>query len=80
MPIKLSLKQKTIMRVLLDIKDNKAASLLEVLRGLPYVKTKTISDEKALLMEEVKEAVENLKLVREGKLKARPAKELLDEL
>ncbi len=68
------------MRVLLDIKDNKAASLLEVLRGLPYVKTKTISDEKALLMEEVKEAVENLKLVREGKLKARPAKELLDEL
>jgi len=64
----------------LDIKDNKAASLLEVLRGLPYVKTNTISDKKALLMEEIKEAVENLKLVRQGKLKARPAKELLDEL
>jgi hypothetical protein len=31
-------------------------------------------------MEEIKEAVENLTLVRQGKLKARPAKELLNEL
>jgi molybdopterin-biosynthesis enzyme MoeA-like protein len=68
------------MRVLLDIKDNKAMHLLEVLKGLSYVKTKTISDEKALLIEEIKEAVENLKLVRQGKLKARPAKDLLNEL
>jgi len=68
------------MRVLLDIKDSKASSLLEVLNGLSYVKVKPISDEKALLMEEIKEAVENVKLVREGKLKGRPARELLDEL
>ncbi len=68
------------MKVLLDIKDNKANHLLEVLKGLSYVKIKTISEEKALLMEEIKEAVENLALVREGKLKARPAKDLLNEL
>lgn len=68
------------MKVLLDIKDNKALHLMEVLKSLPYVKAKTISNEKALLMEEIKEAVENLKLVRQGKLKARPAKELLNEL
>jgi hypothetical protein len=68
------------MKVLLDIKDNKASSLIEVLNGLSYVKVKTISKEKALLIEEIKEAVENLTLVREGKLKARPARELLDEL
>lgn len=68
------------MKVLLDIKDNKAPSLMEVLKGLPYVKTKTISDEKALLIEEIKEAVDNLKLVRQGKLKARPAKDLLNEI
>lgn len=68
------------MKVLLDIKDNKANHLLEVLKGLSYVKVKTISKEKALLMEEIKEAVENLTLVREGKLKARPAKDLLNEL
>jgi hypothetical protein len=68
------------MKVLLDIQDEKALSLLEVLNGLSYVKATPISDEKALLMEEIKEAVENLKLVKKGHLKARPAKELLDEL
>jgi hypothetical protein len=31
-------------------------------------------------MEEIKEAVDNLKLLREGKLKGRPAKDFLDEL
>lgn len=68
------------MKVLLDIKDSKATHLLEVLKGLSYVKATTISNEKALLMEEIKEAVENLSLVREGKLKALPAKDLLNEL
>jgi hypothetical protein len=68
------------MKVILDIKDNKAFHLLEVLKSLPYVKATTISDEKALLMEEIKEAVEELKLVRDGKLKGITAKQLLDEL
>lgn len=68
------------MKVLLDIKDSKATHLLEVLKGLSYVKTTPISDENALFLEEIKEAVENLQLVKEGKLQARPAKDLLDEL
>ena len=68
------------MKVLLDIKDNKAVHLLEVLKGLSYVKAKTISNEKALLMLEIKEAVEELSLIRQGKLKGVPAKQLLDEL
>jgi hypothetical protein len=32
------------------------------------------------LLEEIKEAVENLNLVKQGKMEARPAKDLLDEL
>ncbi len=68
------------MKVLLDIKDSKALYLLEVLKGLSYVKTTPISNEKALLMEEIKEAVDNLKLEKAGKLKSRSAKELLNEL
>ena len=68
------------MRVLLDIKDNKALHLLEVLKGLSYVKTKTISDEKAVLIEEIKEAVEELSQIRQGKLKGISAKDLLDDL
>jgi hypothetical protein len=68
------------MRVLLDIKDSKALHLLEVLKGLSYVKTTTISDEKALLMEDIKDAMQELKLIREGKLKGISAKDLLNEL
>lgn len=68
------------MKVLLEIKDNKALHLMEVLKSLPYVKAKTISNEKALLMEDIRQAAEELKLVRQGKLKGIPAKELLDEL
>jgi hypothetical protein len=68
------------MKVLLDIKDNKATHLLEVLKGLSYVKATTISNEKALLMEEIKEAVEELKLIRTGKKKARNAEDFLNGL
>ncbi len=68
------------MKVLLDIKDNKALSLLEVLKSLPYVKATTISESKALLIEEVKEAVDELKLIRAGKKSARDAEDFLNEL
>ncbi|MBP7478426.1 MAG: hypothetical protein KA797_07880 [Chitinophagales bacterium] len=64
----------------MDIKDSKAIHLLEVLKGLSFVKTKTISDEKALLMDEIKEAVQELTLIRQGKLKGISAKDLLNEL
>ena len=68
------------MKVLLDIKDSKARHLLEVLKGLSYVKTKTLSNEKALLLEEMKEAVVNLDLAKKGKLKLKSAKDLYNEL
>ena len=68
------------MRVLLDIKDNKAMPLLEVLKGLSYVKATTISNEKALLMEEIKEAMDNLGLARQGKLKLKSARDLYNKL
>jgi hypothetical protein len=54
--------------------------LLELLKGLSFVKTTVLTDEKALLMSEIHESVENLKLVMAGKLEARPARDLLDEL
>jgi hypothetical protein len=68
------------MKILLDIPDNKADSLMDVLRSISYVKAKTITDEKALLMEEIKEAVEEMKLIRAGKKKARNAEDFLNEL
>lgn len=68
------------MKVLIDIQDDKAAFVLEVLKNFSFVKTQHLTEEKELLIEEIKEAVENLKLVKEGKLEARAASELLDEL
>jgi len=68
------------MKVLLDIEDDKVGYVMELLGSLPYAKAEAISDEKALLIEEIKEAVDNLNLVRQGKMKARPAKDLLNEL
>ena len=68
------------MKVLLDIKDQKAQSLLEVLKGLSYVKTRTLTNYQSEALEQMKDAIEELKLVKEGKLKARNAEDLLNEL
>lgn len=69
------------MKILLDIKDNKAAFFLEVLKNFSFVKNAIpLSDAKADLMQDIREAVEVLKLIRAGKLKGIPAKDLLNEL
>ena len=69
------------MKILLDIQDNKASFFMEVLKNFAFVKKATqISDAKADLMQEIREAVEELNLVKNGKLEARNAKDLIDEL
>ena len=68
------------MKVLLDIKDDKVPFVMEILKNFKFVKAEPFVEEKTQLVDEIKEAVENLKLVRSGKLKARPATELLNEL
>jgi hypothetical protein len=68
------------MKILLDIPDSKAASLMDVLTSISYVKAKPLTDAKALLMEEIREAVEEMKLIRDGKKKARKAEDFLNEL
>ncbi len=68
------------MKILLDIPDNKAVSLLEVLKSISYVKAKQLTDSKAALLADIREAVEEMKLVKQGKVKARPIEDLLNEL
>lgn len=68
------------MKVILEIKDNKAPFVLELLNNLSFVKIKPISEEKAELMTDLREAVEELKLIRKGELRGISAKELLHEL
>jgi len=68
------------MKVLLDIPDAKAPGLIDVLQHISYVKAKTLTDEKAQLMSEIREAVEEMKLIKAGKKQARNAKDFLNEL
>jgi predicted P-loop ATPase/GTPase len=68
------------MKVLLDIEDQKADFVLELLKNLKFVKAKPISTYKAEVFENIKQSVEEFNLIQEGKIKAIPAKELLDEL
>jgi hypothetical protein len=68
------------MKVLLEIPDNKAASLMEVLQSISYVKVKQLTDSKALLLKEIKDAVEEMKLIKSGKKDARNAEDFLNEL
>lgn len=68
------------MKVLLDIKDNKAPFVMEVLKNFPFVKTKSLSPAKALLMEELKEAAEEMNKIKAGKKKARNAEDFLNVL
>ncbi|MDO8951393.1 MAG: hypothetical protein Q7U86_02150 [Draconibacterium sp.] len=68
------------MKVLVDVNDNKGDFILELLNNFSFAKAKPISPAKARLLEELKEAVDNLNLVKQGKLKVRSAKDLLNEL
>lgn len=68
------------MKVLLDIKDTKAEFVMELLESFSFVKAQPLSAYKAKVLEDVKEAVDEMKKVKAGKLKARNAEELFNEL
>lgn len=69
------------MKLLLEINDNKATFFMEVIKHFSFIKKVTpITDAKATLVQDIKEAVDELNLVKAGKLKARNAEDLIDEL
>lgn len=68
------------MKLLLDIKDNKAAFFVEVLKNFSFVKATPISENKAEFLKDLKESVEEVRLAKQGKIKLQTAKEFIDEL
>lgn len=68
------------MKLLVDIKDDKAAFIMELLKSFPYIKTEEISPRKAKAIKGMKEAIDQVNLAKEGKIKLKSARELLDEL
>jgi len=68
------------MKVLLDIKDQKADFVMELLNSLSFVKAEPLTPYKAEVLQGVKESVEEMQLIKAGKLQGIPAKDLLNEI
>lgn len=68
------------MNILLEVNDTKAAFVMELLNNFSFVKAKPLSPSKALLMDEIREAVEYMKMVDKGERKTQSLKDLLNEL
>ncbi|MFN7845805.1 MAG: hypothetical protein ACOVPB_05550 [Bacteroidia bacterium] len=69
------------MKVLIDIPDNEANFGMKVLKSLSFVKkAKTMSKTSVELWEDLKEAADQVKLHKQGKLKLKTAQDLLNEL
>lgn len=68
------------MKVLLDIKDDKAAFIMELLQNFKFVKAKPLTPYKAEVLEGLSEAVEEVNQIKAGKKKAQPLGEFLNEL
>ena len=71
----------TTMKILLEINDNKAEFFMELIKSFKFVKKATpLTNAKAEHIHDIKEAIQELKLIKQGKLKGVAAKDLLDEL
>lgn len=86
------------MKIILDVKDNKAAFFMELLKNFTYVKAEPLIQNKTNLKKSlkmkndqefsdnerilngIKQAVEEMKLIKAGKLKGKSARDLYNEL
>ncbi len=68
------------MKVLLDIKDNKADFVMELLQNFSFVKADPISKSKARFLKDFKQAIDEVGLAKQGKIKLKSAEQLFDEL
>ena len=68
------------MKILLEIPDNKAISFMDVINSISYVKAKSITEVKARLLSEMKDAIDELNLIKKGEKTARNAEDFFNEL
>ena len=68
------------MQILVNVKDNKASFVMELLNSLSYVKTEPLTPYKSEVLKGVKEGINEVQKITSGKLKGIPAKDLLNEL
>jgi hypothetical protein len=68
------------MKILVDIKDEKGAFIMELLNNFKFVKATPLTSDDAELLEGLKEAVEEVNQIKAGKKNAQPLSEFLNEL
>lgn len=68
------------MKLLLDIPDHKANFILELIKSFKFVKSTTVTPAKATEIINMIEAIEEVKLAKQGKIKLKKAEDLLNEL
>jgi len=68
------------MKVVLEISESKVDFILNLLKKYSFVQVKPIKRPKEELVRDIQIAVEEMNLIKEGKIKARPVTELLDEI
>lgn len=66
-------------QIILNIPDNKYPFFLELIKNLGFVKVKEEASEEEVLRG-IEQGLNEVKLIQEGKLKSRPAKDFLNEL
>ena len=68
------------MKLILDIKDDKAAFFMELLKNFFFVKAKPLTPFKENVLNNIKEAVEEMNMIKAGQKQSQPLSEFLDEL
>lgn len=69
------------MKVVIEISDNEAEFGMKVLKSLSFVKkAKPMADSNVELWDDLKDAAEQVRLHKQGKIKLKTAQELLNEL
>ncbi len=64
------------MKILLDIDDQMGLHLMAIIKKIPYIKAQQLTDAKANLLKEVREAVIEMQEIKSGKKKAKDIKDL----
>jgi hypothetical protein len=70
----------TSMKILLDIKDDKAPFIIELLNNFKFVKTQPLTSDKAEAIEGLRHAIQQVNDDKRGKIRLKSARQLLDEL
>jgi len=68
------------MKIILDVPANKAQLMLELLSSISFVKVAPLSKEKARRVDDLIEAMSEIREIKAGKRKGKSLDKLLDEL